>query len=181
MQKIWLCGGSACDEVILTLPDTAVVKLADGSSKQANALVACTQASLQVDGQDANGHVVYTACCGGDHGNGVVVEHVVGQTGAGHEDRALAVEQVGGVKQLRVTFGTDGSGATVTPTAQEIVDAVAAAGLSFVDAAVGGTGAGLAGLVAATNLAGGLDDGDWFRLPFDSRSVRQVNNRETEA
>lgn len=174
-MRLTFCIDGVCSSLVVSIPDTAVMSLSDGTTKVANQIVGCTKASLQVDGADANGHVIYTASCGGDHGNGIVVEHTTGATGVGHEDRPLLVERVGGGKQLRVTFGTDANGNSVLPAAQAVVDAVtAAADISFVTATSSGTGLGLAGLVGPTNLAGGLDDGDWVRLPFDPRCVRQV-------
>jgi hypothetical protein len=81
---------------------------------------------------------------------------VTGDTGAGHENRALAVARSG--EDVTVTFGTDGSGNSVTPTANAIAALMNAdydIALHHMVAVPGGDGTGDAGLQAQANLAGG--------------------------
>jgi hypothetical protein len=116
-------------------------------------------AALTVNGADANGHVDYTAKTLGIQGNDLTVEHAVGATGAGNENRALdAVATPGLTTAIKVTFGTDGAGASITPTAQQVADAVNASATAapLVTAAAQGTGASDAGTVAATAMTGGV-------------------------
>lgn len=72
-------------------------------------------------GGDINGDIEYKAKDVIDNGT-IRVEHVVGATGPGEEDRALAVTV--NSKDITVTFGTDSSGDSVVPTASEVVIAV---------------------------------------------------------
>jgi len=154
-------------------PDTKLVKLTRGMVR-ADEVNGASPASLAVPGADADGLVTYSAA-GGRWGNEITVEHLEGATGAGNEDRALEVVLVG--KAVTVTFGTDGGGASVLPTAGEVVAALAAV-TELVSAVAGGTGASAAGLLAATNLAGGENDGDYICVGPSGRFALQVNTRK---
>jgi len=114
-------------------------------------------ATLTINGADANGDVIYTANCPGIHGNDATIAHVIGATGGGNEDRALAAVATPGLTDaVVVTFGTDGAGDSVVPTATAVAAAVnVAAILPYLSASAGGTGASTVGTQAATALAGG--------------------------
>jgi hypothetical protein len=112
-------------------------------------------ATLTISGVDANGDVTYTHPRKNTLGNSVQVAHVVGATGGGNEDRALAVAVSALV--VTVTFGTDSNGDSVVPTATALVAVVAALDLAaaLVTAVAGGTGASAVSAAAAANLTGG--------------------------
>lgn len=106
----------------------------------------------------ADGSVTYAAARSGAHGNEHTIEVTVGDTGAGHEDRALAASRVG--PDVVVTFGTDGAGATITPTALEVaalINSDLTLAISYLNALPSGDGSGDAVVVAKTNLAGGTN------------------------
>lgn len=113
------------------------------------ALIPSTQASLIVNGVDANGNVTYTAKNSGTGGNSVRVRHVV----AGN-NTPLTVAVSG--NDITVNVAT-GSGGAATSTATQVAAAVTASGpaSALVTATAGGTGASVVGAVAYTNLAGG--------------------------
>jgi hypothetical protein len=161
-----------------TSPNTAMILTALGH-KRADTLVDCTQASYQVNGQDANGHVLYTAKYGGLCGNGVRVRHVVGGTGPGYESRALAVAVIG--RDVTVTFGTNGGGVSVVPTATQVAAVIAGSSdaMALLSAAAQGTGAGLAGETSYENLQNGADDGDSLKFLGNPNVCRRINLRET--
>lgn len=131
----------------------------DGGAKNASAVAAHERASDTIVGQNANGSILYTAAHGGAAGNNIQVEHAVGATGAGNENRALAVAWSG--DDCTVTFGTDGAGASVIPTAQEIVDLLTPDPVSSdkITPSLPGDGTGLAG-TGTTSMTGGADGGD---------------------
>lgn len=128
-----------------------------------------------IDGAtDYNDKVVYRSQAGGSAGNNIQVGHFVGATGAGNENRVLAVLVVG--NDISVTFGTDGGGASVVPAASAIADLVNAnaAASALVTATVSGDGAGTAaGTSALTPLLSGddgqvkLDSGDGASFSAD--------------
>lgn len=104
----------------------------------------------------ANGSVTYVAARSGEHANGHTIEVTVGATGAGNEDRDLACVRTG--TAFVVTFGTDGSGDTVTPTALEVatlINSDYSLAISYLNAQPSGDGSGDALVVAETALAGG--------------------------
>jgi len=117
-----------------------------------------TKATLTVSGATGDGDVLYTAVNPGTRGNTLRVEHLVGATGAGNEDRALAAVLVGGItNNLTVTFGTDGSGNSVVPTANEIAAVVNVPPTAMMVVAVPqGDGTGNAAAAALAALTGGL-------------------------
>jgi hypothetical protein len=155
--------------------DARLVPLTRGEVR-ADAVNAATPATLTHSGVDANGDVTYTAG-GGLWGNSVTVEHAVGLTGGGNEDRALGIV-VTSDYEIIVTFGTDGAGDSAPPTATALASAINAdadAAL-LVDATAGGTGASLVGDHPKTSLSGGLNDGD--HLIIQRRYTQQVAKRE---
>ena len=112
-------------------------------------------ADLTISGA-ANGDVTYTAWVVGAGGNAIRVAHVVGATGGGEEDRDLAVAVAG--DDIIVTFGTDGAGASVVPSANEVAALINGDGdaSALVSAAASGDGTGDTGTAALANLTGGL-------------------------
>lgn len=112
-----------------------------------------------IEGQAGiNGTVLYTARHGGAIGNSIVVEHVVGPTGPGNEDRGLAASWFDDA--CLVVFGTDSSGNTIVPTAQQVVDAL----VDFeshdrLECSLLGDGSGLVG-IASVSLSGGVGVGE---------------------
>lgn len=128
---------------------------------QADQLQAATPAEASIAGEDdVDGDVDYQAAGGGSWGNQVSVAQVVGATGLAEADRDLAVTVTADL--VTVVFGTDGGGASVTPTASEVEAVVNAVpqDQARVRATAGGTGASSAGVSAPVQLDGGLDDGD---------------------
>jgi hypothetical protein len=116
-----------------------------------------TRSDLTINGAvDVNGDVTVVAQALGEQQ--IQYAHVVGATGAGNEDRALAVAVVG--KDITVTFGTDGAGASVVPTAAQVVALLAgdADASALVYGVAGGTGAGNVGAAGLAPLTGGLTD-----------------------
>jgi hypothetical protein len=108
---------------------------------------------LVVAGGDANGQVTYVCARSGAHGDTHTIAVVTGDTGAGHENRTLAVARSG--EDVTVTFGTDGSGNSVTPTANAIAALMNAdydIALHHMVAVPGGDGTGDAGLVVRRPL-----------------------------
>jgi hypothetical protein len=156
--------------------DDKLVKLTRGAVR-ADAVVAASPAVLAVPGADEDGLVTYTAA-GGRWGNEISVEHLEGATGGGNEDRALQVAVSD--KTITVTFGTDGGGATAPPAATALAAAIAGnvEVSKLVSATAGGTGNSASGLVAATNLAGGENDGDYLCVGPNGRFAMLINSRE---
>ena len=104
----------------------------------------------------ANGSVTYAAARSGSHGNDQTITVEVGDTGAGHEDRVLAAVRTG--NDVVVTFGTDGAGASVVPTALEVAALINGdldLALYHLNAVPSGDGSGQVATVTQTNLAGG--------------------------
>jgi hypothetical protein len=130
--------------------------------KAVETIYGSTKAFLHLHGQGgaANASVTYLAVHGGAWANTkITVEHTSGQTGAGHEDRPLAISVSG--YAISVTFATDEDGASVQPTANQVADAVNAHGEAsqLVTASVSGDGEGQAILHAPNGLGGGRNDG----------------------
>lgn len=151
-------------------------------SKRADEFVGCTKAQLVVNGAvGATGDVTYTSRHGGTCGNNIFVEQTTGELGVGHESRALAItvdlEDEDGISIL-ITYGTTSAGATITPTAQQIATLVNQEPLlaEVVSAASGGSGD--AGVIEATYLDGGLDDGDWRKFNVNGGNCLRVNTVE---
>ena len=155
-------------------PDDAML-LTPMGRKRADQFVGSTKDSYNVEGQDADGEVVYACKYGGTCAPPVRVRHVSGGTGPGYESRALSVAVLG--MDVSVTYGTDGAGVVQTPTAQQVVDLVngdtAAAGL--LTASIGGDGTGLVGLTSYEDLAGGADDGDCLKFEGSPNICRRVS------
>jgi hypothetical protein len=109
-----------------------------------------------VGADPTNGTVTYISARAGAHGNDHSITVETGDTGAGHESRALAVSRTG--EDITVTFGTDGSGNSLTPTANDVAALVNAdydIALHHLNAVPGGDGTGAVNAVAQTSLAGG--------------------------
>jgi len=119
------------------------------------------RAFVQLNGANANGHIIYAATIPGARGNVFTVEHTAGDTGVGFENRALAATlTMGPTWDLLVTFGTDGSGNSVTPTANEVASVIAADSsiLMHISGTPQGTGNGDVQVVAKTALTGGVNN-----------------------
>ena len=114
------------------------------------------KAMTTVLGADANGHVIFVAARAGARGNSLTIEVNVGDIGIGDESRALAAVRTG--CNIVITFGTDGTGDSVVPSALDVANLINA-DLSisqyFLQAVPNGTGESGAGTTAQTTLAGG--------------------------
>lgn len=121
------------------------------ASDNSTLYTAATQATLTINGADANGNVTYTAKNAGTPGNTITVAHIV----AGNST-PLSVSVTG--YAITVNVATDSSGnptSTATQVAAAITASIPAAAL--VTATASGTGASVVGAEAATNLAGAED------------------------
>jgi len=146
-------------------PDDADL-LCGVARKVASSFVGSTKASVTTPGT-TDKQVTIEARYGGTHGNSITYIHESGDTGAGHEDRSLAVAVTS--QEVRVVYGTDGSGNSVVPTAGAVRDLVNGDpdASKLVVATLPGTGAGAVDTCAPT-LEGGLEDGDclkWLGSP----------------
>jgi len=115
------------------------------------------KASLVIEGVDAGGLLDVKAVDGGVAGNSIRFALTVGATGPGNENRPLRMTIAN--DDMSVVFATDGAGASVVPTAQEVSDLVAMwpqAGDRIVASCPMG-GQGQVGTIALTNLTGGLE------------------------
>ncbi len=158
------------------LPDDQLVKTTRGPVR-ADAITGGSSASLVVAGSDGNGDVTYTAR-GGEWGNTITVEHLVGATGLGNEDRELNASVVGSA--ITIIFGTDSAGESIAPTAADFVAAVSSTVAALVTIEAGGDGLSSVGLQALTNLSGGSNDGaDYLSLGPRGQFTVLVNSRET--
>lgn len=180
MQRLYYCSEDGSRVLRSeTFADDYLVPTSIGG-KRADALQASTQSSLVVTGAvDINGRVTYTAFHGGSGTNNIFVEHTAGATGSGNENRPLIMtfdpNDENGLAVV-VTFRTDGSGITVTPSSQQVADIINVPALAeVVIAAAGGTGVGDADLLAPTYLGGGADVGDWRKFNDVRGSCRRVN------
>lgn len=182
MRRFYFCSadGLTCMRSETLKDDTLV--MTNIGKRRADELQGSTKASLTVPGKTgATGNVTYTARHGGSAGNRVFVEHETGPSGVGHEFRQLgATVDTGDEDGIRVvvTFGTTGGGYIITPTAQQVANAVNAAP-SLVDiltATPGGTGD--VGTIEPTYLAGGLDDGDWRKFNVSGGNCLRINTVE---
>ena len=177
MSKIiHICGPDGSLSCRIHAQDSANVKLAVGS-KAASDLVAGSKAAITLAGGTVDGDVTYDSVYGGLVVNNIRVGQQPGATGAGNEDRAIAVS-VSGMDVL-VVFGTDGDGGTAIPTATQVADAINADEQNHVVATAQGDGTGPAGSFAYTNLAGGLDDGDRYKWDVSPPRVDIINLIET--
>jgi len=153
---VWIpCEDSLITKIgigFLTVPSSALGTILFNIYKKQR-----TRSDLTINGAvDVNGDVTVVAQALGDQQ--IQYAHVVGATGVGEEDRDLAVVVAG--KDITVTFGTDGAGASVVPTATQVVALLAgdtdAAALVY--GVAGGTGAGDVGAAGLAPLTGGLTD-----------------------
>jgi hypothetical protein len=124
-----------------------------------------SRAMILIDGADVDGNLLYVATAPGERGNSFTVEHSAGATGAGNENRALSITLTRGLTwDLTITFGTNGSGGTVYPSANEVAGAILGDSsiVYYISAQPTGTGLGLLEVAAKSALAGGaslsLDD-----------------------
>ena len=177
MIKLTLVDECHCVYYTQVSPDDAMLLTSVGR-KRADLLVGSTKASYDVEGQDANGGVVYTSKYGGTSTTPIRVRHVLGSSGPGYEDRALAVAVLG--LDVSVTFGTNGAGVVQTPTSQQITDLVNSDPLAaaLVTAAISGDGTGLAGVTSYEDLAGGADDGDCLKFEGSPSTCRRISLSE---
>lgn len=114
--------------------------------------------ALHTVANGANGSVTYVCARSGAHGNDHTITVEVGATGAGNEDRVLAVARV--VDDITVTFGTDNAGVSVAPTATDVAALINAdydIALHHLNAVASGDGTSDALTVAQTTLAGGTN------------------------
>lgn len=152
--------------------DTALGK------KRAGDVVGCSKASITIPGSTVDGNVIYTARHGGKVGNNIRVEHREGPDGPGHVDRLLTVSRDG--LSVVVTFGTDGAGNIMVPTAANVADLIAGdedVG-SIISASFGGGGGGEVNPAPPMPLIGGKDDGDWRKFGDRGGNCRRVNTVE---
>ncbi len=109
-----------------------------------------------------DGDIAYAATSPGVRGNSISVEHTAGDSGAGHENRALdaSVTYNTGSIEVQVIYGTDGSGNPIVPTAGAVAAMLAGKNdlLMHVFPTLLGDGSDLVQVTAATALAGGQTD-----------------------
>jgi hypothetical protein len=146
-------------------------------SIQVQSFVASTAATKTVVGAvSPNGDLLFTAKHGGIIGNGLRVELTAGATGAGNENRTLDCVVSG--LDYSIVFGTDGAGASVVPTAQQVEDMIAAHTDELVagriEAVAQGDGSGAVQVTAYTNLEGGADDGTQWKTSFGTHRCSRV-------
>ena len=118
-------------------------------------------ATVTISGVDTDGDILYRATWPGSLGNKFAVTHETGATGTGNENRALAAVLTPGTTwDLVVTFGTDGSGNSVTPTANDIISLINAdtSIVDVINAAPVGSGASNSSTAAQTSLTGGTSN-----------------------
>jgi len=137
--------------------------------KQADALQGSTKAK-HVSGS-GDGEVTATARLGGTVGHLYSVAHAANESGNPNEPITFSFSGLG----LTIAFGTNGAGESVTPTAQQLSDAANADEAAVGPApdfkrsrdrftfTAGGDGSGLVAIFGLVSLAGGLDDGDYYR------------------
>ena len=146
--------------------------------QQADSLTANTKALLTVNGVDANGDVLCTSLNGGTLANSITAQFDTGPTGGGNENLVLRVSVTS--TAILVEFATDGSGNSITPTGEAVKDLLLADDPSsaLVIASCPGTGLSNAAAIAATALAGGLDDGNYLKILGNPPSVRRITRIE---
>ncbi len=144
--------------------------------KRADSLSANSPASIAIGSGDSA--VTYSSRYGGLCWNACTVEHTPGPTGSGNENRPLGVSVVG--VALTVSFGTDGNGDSIVPTANQVRDLVNGDpdASAVMIATAGGTGAGQAATQAPTTLSGGLDNGDWLKFEGLPPTVCRISKVE---
>lgn len=126
------------------------------------------KARLALPGVTITGGLDAEAITGGTAGNSIRVALATGPTGAGNEDLLLRVGTAG--DDITVEFSTDGAGASVTPTAQQVADLVNADPQASVKILLScsSDGTGLVVAVALTNLAGGLESSSLLVIDGDT-------------
>ena len=169
-----ICGADGGLKCQISAQDDSMILTSMGR-KRADSLSDCTKATLQIDGQDANGDVTYTSKHGGLVVNNITIEHTAGLTGASYENRSLGVYVTD--MAVQIVYGTDGSGNSVVPTAGEVETLINndEAASDKVSASSSGDGSGLVSQSPPTNLAGGLDDGDYYKFPGNPPSCNVIN------
>lgn len=179
MRRIVLCDNATCAPgLVMQGPDDAMILTTMGRARM-DSLTPSTKASKTFAGTSSpNGDVVIESRYGGADKDMLRFGMEVGDTGAGHEDRALAVARTNG--DTTVTFGTDGSGNSVVPTATQVADLVNADDdvTKFVTATAGGDGSAQVAAAALTNLEGGAHDGDWIKIEGHPSAAYRVAGNE---
>jgi hypothetical protein len=177
-RKVTLIGADQRVEYEVIYKDAAMVKTAVGEVV-ATSLLGCDKASYQINGPIEDGNVNYTSVYGGSVSNLISIRHYKGSTGGAYANRALTIS-VGGLS-VAVLYGTDGNGDSVTPTATQVVDAVAAhqEASSLVVAVAGGDGSGSVGEFPQVNLSAGCNNGHSLKFLGNPNVCRYLNLVET--
>ena len=174
-RKFTLCSSEGALLSTVSAADDSMM-LTNMGRKRADSLTGSTPASVSLGSGD--GEVAYAAKYGGLISNEARIEHVAGDTGPGHESRALGV----GVNDMEVSvvFATDGSGNSIVPTSQQVADLVNADpdASEVLVATAGGTGLGQVATQGITPLTGGLDDGDHLKFEGNPPVCCRINLAE---
>lgn len=178
MRRIVLCDNTTCAPLLkMTGADDSMILTTMGRARM-DSLTPSTKASHTFTGASSpNGDVLIESRYGGADKDMLRFGMEVGDTGAGHEDRALAVARTDG--DTMVTFGTDGSGNSVVPTATQVADLVNAETdlEDWITATAQGDGSAQVAATALTNLSGGAHDGDWIKIEgHPSKAYRVAGN-----
>ena len=178
MRRFWYCDRDTAKVTSFeSFADTQHVPSAMGT-KLARDFAGSAKARITIPGLDANGGVIYTARHGGTTGNNLRVSHATGLLGGNYANRPLAATIDG--FNLVITYGTDGAGESVCPTAAAVAALVNGdSGIKdYIEATFEGTGAGLTSAAPSVPLVGGLDNGDWRKFPGSGGICRRVNTVE---
>ena len=161
-RQFYFCDSQGNLRFTIAVADDASELLTAMGKKAASAFTASAQAELTASGVDVDGDVTIKARYGGTWGNNKSYEQVTGPTGGGNEDLSLRVDVDGDT--VSVKFATDGSGNSVTPTAQQVHDLINADDSLPIVAELPGDGTSAVATSAATALSGGTDNGTCYKI-----------------
>ena len=175
-RKLYICNPDGVVLTMMSCGDDSVFLKSSVGEIQVSAITPSTPAQRVIAGSDANGDVTVKARYGGAHGNNLNYEQVTGPVGAGNENLPLRVDVSG--DDVSVKFATDGAGASITPTANDLATLINNDDALPVEIELGGTGASAVSAAAMDDLAGGLDDGDWLKFGGAKPHCCRVNRAE---
>lgn len=175
-RHLYICDPTGSVLTAISCADDSVSLKSSVGSIQVSAINPSTPAQRTIAGVDGDGDITIKARYGGLHGNDLNYEQVTGPTGAGNEDLLLRVDVSG--NDVSVKFATDGSGASVTPTAAEVAALLNGDTTLPVEAELPGSGASAVNAAAMDDLLGGLDDGDWLKFDGKNPHCCRVNRAE---
>ena len=180
-RRLHFCDALGATWKELVYPDNEFVPTAMGEL-QADQLAGSTKALITVIGAggDPDGNVDVSARHGGSLGNSLRFSIETGPTGAGNENLLLRASRVG--SDISVFFATDGAGASITATAQQVADTITndADASGYLTAVPGGTGAANAGTSTIANLLGGVNYGEHYKIDGRPPSLVRINTVDVE-